>query len=231
MAYRNALRPGSGQSNGCGSPRTEEDGVPARQTRSMTRLGGARSPSPSSRVQLHEVDQRSIVQLSQTTTDDLDKRLREKSALTKMLQDLKKKKLQYDAKIAKKQREVDTTVVQTLDMNKKLEMVNSSNRITSSELTGLRQENERMEAEVSKLRDIYKEACESYERECFEVEKTKQLLQNYRKEIGSEGKQRDNLQSDLRASRTAQTLMINRLDEMEKRHRALKSCVVEAFNS
>ena len=35
---------------------------------------------------------------------------------------------------------------------------------------------------------------------------------------------------DLRASRTAQNLMINRLDDIERRNKALKNCVANAIN-
>jgi len=155
---------------------------------------------------------------------------REKAALTKLLAELKKKKLQYDAKQAKKQREVDHSIVQTIEMNKKLEMLNTSNRMMASELAGLRTDKERLESEVDVLKQQFKEATSQYERECLEVEKAKSMLNNYRKEINVEAKQRDNIQSDLRASRTAQSLMINRLDEMEKRSRALKTCVAATFN-
>merc|ERR1719436_306685 len=115
-------------------------------------------------------------------------------------------------------------------MNKKLETLNASNRMMQSELSGLRTEAERLEAEVEELRQQFKEASANYDRVCMDVEKDKRMLNNYRKEINAEAKQRDNVQSDLRASRTAQSLMINRLDEMEKRNRALKTCVADTFN-
>jgi len=197
-----------------------------------------RSPSPPSSaavatqrgVNLSGLDHNSIVALSQSCTEELDVKLREKNALAKLLSDLKKKKMQYDAKMSKKRREVDSTVVQTMDMEKKLQAVQNTNKMVQAEVTGLRAENERMGTEVDHLRCNLREATESYDRELEEVERLKQMLYTYRKEIGVEAKQRDNVQQDLRASRTAQNLMINRLDDMEQRNRALKKCVAETFN-
>merc|ERR1711920_310972 len=168
---------------------------------------------------------------SQSCTEDLDMKLREKNALTKLLGELKKKKMQYDAKIAKKRREVDTTIVQTMDMEKKLQALTSSNKMVGAEVAGLRSENERYAAEVDNLRNDFNEAKATWVKECEEVERLKQMLYTYRKEINMESKQRDNVQQDLRASRTAQNLMIHRLDDMEKRNRALKTCVADTFNS
>merc|ERR1711920_930372 len=168
---------------------------------------------------------------SQSCTEDLDMKLREKNALTKLLGELKKKKMQYDAKIAKKRREVDGTIVQTMEMEKKLHTLTSSNKMVGAEVSGLRSENERLSVETETLRRDLKEASVTFEKECTEVERLKQLLFTYRKEINMESKQRDNVQQDLRASRTAQNLMIHRLDDMEKRNRALKTCVADTFNS
>jgi len=168
--------------------------------------------------------------LSQTCTEDLTAKMREKNALSDLLSELKKKKMQYDARGGKKKREVDTTVVQTMEMEKKLQQLNNSNKMMTAELTGLRKDNEILEAEVEDLRRGFKEASLNYEKESADVEKVKRMLYNYRKEINAEAKLRDNVQQDLRASRTAQSLMINRLDDMEKRNRALRSCVANTFN-
>jgi len=193
--------------------------------------GSGRSPSPQGRMNINDLDQRRIVELSQSTTGDLDLKLREKTALTKLLADLKKKKLQFDTKISKKSREVDTTAVQTIEMNKKLEQMNASNKMMAAELNGLRSETERLEAEVEERRQQFQEASGNFSSMQQQVERDRRMINNYRKEIHTEAKQRDNIQSDLRASRTAQSLMINRLDEMEKRNKALKTCVADTFNS
>merc|ERR1712061_269776 len=139
--------------------------------------------------------------------------------------------MQYDAKISKKRREVDSTVVLTMDMEKKLQSVTGSNKMVIAELAGLRVENERLGAEVEILKNDLKEATSNYDHEVQEVEKLKQILHTYRKEINAETKQRDSVQQNLRASRTAQNLMINRLDDMEKRNRALKTCLADTFKS
>jgi len=178
----------------------------------------------------NELDHKNIVVLSQSCTEDVDIKLREKSALAKLLSDLKKKKMQYDAKIAKKRREVDSTIVQTMEMEKKLQSIKSNNKMVESEVSGLRLENDRLTTEVDHLRRDLKEANASFDKECQEVEKLKQMLGTYRKELNIEMKARDNVQQDLRASRTAQNLMIDRVDEMEKRNRALKTCVADTFN-
>lgn len=178
----------------------------------------------------NELDHKNIVVLSQSCTEDVDIKLREKSALAKLLSDLKKKKMQYDAKIAKKRREVDSTIVQTMEMEKKLQSIKSNNKMVESEVSGLRLENDRLTTEVDHLRRDLKEANASFDKECQEVEKLKQMLGTYRKELNIEMKARDNVQQDLRASRTAQSLMIDRVDEMEKRNRALKTCVADTFN-
>lgn len=178
-----------------------------------------------------ELDHRSIVAMSQSCTEELEAKLGEKAQLTKMLGDLKKKKMQLDTKLAKKRREVDTALVQTIDYEKKVQVLSSSNKTVGAEVSGLRADNDRMGAEVERLRRDLSEANNNFAAEVAEVERLRQVLFNYRKEVGQESKQRDTIQQDLRATRTAQSLMINRLDSMEKRNRALKTCVADAFNS
>eukprot|EP00929_Paragymnodinium_shiwhaense_P062164 TRINITY_DN31031_c0_g1_i1.p1 TRINITY_DN31031_c0_g1~~TRINITY_DN31031_c0_g1_i1.p1 ORF type:complete len:239 (-),score=52.15 TRINITY_DN31031_c0_g1_i1:233-949(-) len=205
-----------------------QHGASSRSAGLLPSRHGHRSPSPP-KPNMNDLDQNSIVALSQQRSEDLDAKHREKRALTTLLAELKRKKLNIDSKISKKQRDVDHMVVQTIDTAKKLEGMTANNKMLSGELSGLRSENERMEAEVEQLRVNLQEACVTFDTECMNVEKAKRLLYNYRKEISAETKQRDSVQSDLRASRTAQTLMINRLDEMEKRNNALKSCVANTF--
>lgn len=178
-----------------------------------------------------ELDHHSIISLSQSCSEELDVKLREKNELARLLSELKKKTMQYDAKIAKRRRDNDSTVVQAMEMEKKLQNLQNSNRMVGAEMAGLRSESERLGVEVEHLKVDLKEATHSYEKECAEVERLKQMLQTYRKEISAETKQRDNVQQDLRQSRTAQNLMINRLDDMEKRNRALRSRVADTFNS
>jgi len=178
----------------------------------------------------NELDHKNIVELSQSCSEEVDIKLREKSALAKLLSDVKKKKMQYDAKIAKKRREVDSTIVQTMDLEKKHQSIKSTNKMVESEVSGLRLENDRLIAEVDILRRDLTEAAANFIKECQEVEKLKQMLSTYRKQLNAEMKARDKVQQDLRASRTAQSLMIDRVDEMEKRNRALKTCVADTFN-
>mmetsp|Transcript_32012 Transcript_32012/g.75044 ORF Transcript_32012/g.75044 Transcript_32012/m.75044 type:complete len:294 (-) Transcript_32012:74-955(-) len=215
----------SARSPGAANHGSHSNGTPSQGSHS----GYARSPSPQ-RVAMSELDQRSIVTLSQLCTEDLDVKTREKNALTKLLADLKKKKLQYEAKIMKKRKEVDTTVVKTRELEQKLQAATNNNRVLNSELSGLLLENQRLQAEVEDVRQSYKEVAASFDRECEDVEKLTQTLYNYRKEINAEAKHRDSVQQELRVSKTAQTLMINRLDDMEKRSRALKTCVADTFN-
>eukprot|EP00929_Paragymnodinium_shiwhaense_P069953 TRINITY_DN35360_c0_g2_i1.p1 TRINITY_DN35360_c0_g2~~TRINITY_DN35360_c0_g2_i1.p1 ORF type:complete len:240 (+),score=53.56 TRINITY_DN35360_c0_g2_i1:82-801(+) len=220
---------GAGDGSGRFSPPPRYRGTAPGSTSRLSSRQGARSASPP-KMNLNELDHKAIVALSQQTTDELEVKQREKSALTKLLAELKRRKLTMDGKVSKKHRDIDQTIVQTMEMNKKLENIAASNKMMSSELAGLRSENERMEAEVEQLRANFQEATVTYDKECVNVEKAKRLLYNYRKEISAETKQRDNIQSDLRASRTAQLLMINRLDEMEKRSHALRSCVANTFS-
>merc|ERR1712232_1524864 len=117
-----------------------------------------------------------------------------------------------------------------MELTKKLQNLSNSNRMMSAELAGLRSENEKLESELEILRRDFHETDSKFERECEDIEKLKTMLSSYRKEVVAEGKQRDNVQQDLRASRTAQNLMIDRLDGMEKRNRALKTCVADTFN-
>merc|ERR1711879_132892 len=103
-------------------------------------------------VALNDLDHRSIVALSQSCTEDLDVRMREKHALTKLLAELKKKKLQYDSRVAKKKREVDSTIVQTMELEKKLQMLQSGNKMMAAEVQGFQTEKERLEDDVERLR-------------------------------------------------------------------------------
>jgi len=207
-------------------------GSTAPNTGRSSNRGLHRSPSPrAGRIETNKLDHRSIIDLSQQCTEELTVKIREKNAMVDLLAELKKKKMQYDGRGGKKKREVDTTIVQTMEMEKKLQQLSNGNKMMTSELTGLRKENEGIEAEVEDLRRSYKEATRNFQRECSEVDEVKRLLNSYRKEIATEAKLRDNVQQDLRASRTAQGLMINRLDDMEKRNRALKTCVANTFNS
>jgi len=224
--YGGVARPSRGYPPTPGSARGS---IPLSSARSSNR-GFHRSPSPRARLDTNKLDHRSIIELSQQCTEELTVKVREKNAMSDLLAELKKKKMQYDGRGGKKRREVDATIVKTMEMEKKLQQLAGANKMAISELAGLRKENETYEAEVEDLRGSYKEATLNYERECSEVEKVKRLLVSYRKEIATEAKLRDNVQQDLRASRTAQSLMINRLDDMEKRNRALKNCVANTFN-
>ncbi|CAK9073632.1 Proteasome subunit beta type-3 [Durusdinium trenchii] len=176
------------------------------------------------------LDHKSIVAMSQLCTEDLDAKMREKSALSKQLADLKRAKLQYDTKLQKKKKEDDSVIVQTMDMEKKLQTLNNSNRVATAELSGLGAENERLRQDIDALRSHLQEATVAYETECEALKGLKQALQATRKELAAETKQRDVVQQDLRASRTAQTLMINRLDDIERRNKALKNCVASAMS-
>merc|ERR1711903_54499 len=100
-----------------------------------------------------EVDHENILALSQTCAEDPQARLREKSASAKLATELKQKKLQCEAKYAKKMQEYDRTVVQTKEMEAKLAAITNSNRIISAELSGLRAENERTSGIVEQLRN------------------------------------------------------------------------------
>lgn len=180
---------------------------------------------------MNELDHNSIIALSQQCTEDLTIKMREKNALAELLSELKKKKMQLDSRGSKKKREVDSTIVQTMELEKKLQQVSNSNKMATAELTGLRKENGDLEHDVEALRGHFQEMTSNYQTECDEVEGVKRMLFSYRKEIAAESKVRDHVQADLRASRTAQALMIHRLDDMQKRNRALKACVANAFNS
>eukprot|EP00930_Biecheleria_cincta_P024399 TRINITY_DN17467_c0_g1_i1.p1 TRINITY_DN17467_c0_g1~~TRINITY_DN17467_c0_g1_i1.p1 ORF type:complete len:248 (-),score=45.66 TRINITY_DN17467_c0_g1_i1:68-724(-) len=193
--------------------------------------GSVRGTSPTQRLTIGPVDDKNIITLSQLCTEDLDAKMREKKALNKMLEDLKRSKMQYDNKFSKKKKEVDSATVETMQMDKKLQAVNNSNRVTAAELAGIQNENERLRQDVEALRANLSEVLAAYERECEEIESLKQTLQSTRKELMVETKQRDIVQQDLRASRTAQTLMVHRLDDIERRNRVLKTCVANTINS
>jgi len=197
--------------------------------RSSGRL--VRSPSPQSRIDVNHFDHDSIMTMSQQCTEDLSIKMREKNALADLLSELKKKKMQYESKGSKKMREVDLTQVRTMEMEKKLAQINNANKMMISELNGLRKENEKLEYEVEDMRKCFKESSTNYEQECQDVEKVKRTLYSYRKEINTEAKLRDGVQQDLRASRTAQTLVISRLEDVAKRNHALKTCVANTFNA
>eukprot|EP00933_Yihiella_yeosuensis_P056465 TRINITY_DN5565_c1_g3_i1.p1 TRINITY_DN5565_c1_g3~~TRINITY_DN5565_c1_g3_i1.p1 ORF type:complete len:247 (-),score=47.69 TRINITY_DN5565_c1_g3_i1:117-809(-) len=205
-----------------------------RSTTSNSSVGAGNRPRPprssSPQFVANIVDQKSIMQMSQLCTEELDAKMREKSALTKHLKDLKISKMQYDNKLQKKKRDYDSAVVQTMEMDKKLQAISNGNRVMGAELTGLVSENDRLRAEVEALRADLAEASTAYERECEEIEGLKQALYATRKELANETRNRDTVQQDLRASKTAQTLMINRLDDIEKRNRALKTCVANTIN-
>jgi len=175
-------------------------------------------------------DHRNIVALSQSCTEDLEAKLREKAQLTKYIAELKKKKMAWDSKLTKKRKEVDTTLVHTIDMEKKLHVLNGSNKTVGAEVAGLRTANERETQEVERLKALLREVNTNCERELAEVERLKQVLHGFRRDIAVEAKNRENIHQDLRATKTAQNLMLNRLDSMEKRNRALKTCVANTFN-
>jgi chromosome segregation ATPase len=156
--------------------------------------------------------------------------MREKVALSKLLAELKKKRMQSDARMMKKTKEVETTTVKTMALEKKLQALENSNRLMSMEFAGLRSEAERLEVDVAQMRRGHQEATANFEKEVADVEKLKETIITYRREITAETKQRDQTQKALRASRTAQSLMLDRLDDMEKRSRALKTCVANTIN-
>eukprot|EP00439_Symbiodinium_sp_Y106_P067132 s845_g11.t1 len=216
-----------------GRPGPKRNVVPAMSSRTSasSRSGGVRPGSPKNAGSSSAgLDHKSIVAMSQICTEDLDAKMREKSSLTKQLAELKRSKLQYETKLQKKKKDDDSAVVQTIDLEKKLQTINNSNRVATAELSGLGSENERLRQDIDALRSHLQEATTAYERECEALEGLKQALQATRKELAAESKQRDIVQQDLRASRTAQNLMINRLDDIERRNKALKNCVANAIH-
>lgn len=176
------------------------------------------------------VDHRNIVALSQSCTEELEAKLREKAQLIKYIAELKKKKMAWDAKLTKKRKEVDTTLVQTIEMEKKLHVLNGSNKTVGAEVAGLRTATDRETQEVDRLKALVVQVSANCEREVAEVNRLKQILQGFRRDVAVEAKNRENIHQDLRATKTAQNLMLNRLDSMEKRNRALKNCVANTFN-
>eukprot|EP00747_Dinoflagellata_sp_TGD_P190529 gnl/TRDRNA2_/TRDRNA2_52464_c0_seq1.p1 gnl/TRDRNA2_/TRDRNA2_52464_c0~~gnl/TRDRNA2_/TRDRNA2_52464_c0_seq1.p1 ORF type:complete len:236 (+),score=68.37 gnl/TRDRNA2_/TRDRNA2_52464_c0_seq1:136-843(+) len=215
------------------TPKIHSARQPSPPPRMSAPVRTSRSPSPQAqqRLAMSSLDQRHILELSHTCMEELDVKTREKAALTKLLAELKKKKMSLDNRISKKKKEFDSTVVQTMEMEKKYQMVTNGNKMMTAELGGLRSENEKLESIVENIKRDFAETTAAFEKETHEVEKLKRMLFTYRKEITAEGKQKDNVQQDLRASKTARDLMINRLDDMYKRNRALKRCVVDTFNT
>jgi chromosome segregation ATPase len=181
-------------------------------------------------VDVNALDHKGVVAISQQCTEDLEAKTREKTALAKTLAALKKSKLQYETKLAKKKKEVDTHVVQMIEMDKKLQLITNQNRMMTSELTGLCSENDKLRQDVEQLQRDFREASSSFEHEKEAVEKLRKKLFEYRKEITTEGRKRDELASDLRAHKLMQSLTISRLDDMEKKHRAMKTCLKGAIN-
>lgn len=167
-------------------------------------------PSPQEKLSatLSELGLESIVALSLSCSEDLDVKFREETDLAKLLADLKRKKTQYDARIARKRREVDSSIVQNMEMERELQAFVGSNKVVSAKVAGMGLENERLAAEVEHLRRGLKEASASYEKECLAVEKLKQMLFTYREETGAGAKQRGGVQQELRASRTAQKVCL-----------------------
>merc|ERR1719215_1557074 len=161
-----ARRSARGPSPGLSSGRPSHPSAPSRATapgRSpspqqgapLTRQSVSTSAllSPGERVQNagmndSSADHRNIVALSQSCTEDLEAKLREKAQLTKYIAELKKKKMAWDSKLTKKRKEVDTTLVHTIDMEKKLHVPNGSNKTVGAEVAGLRTANERETQEV-----------------------------------------------------------------------------------
>mmetsp|Transcript_84707 Transcript_84707/g.152703 ORF Transcript_84707/g.152703 Transcript_84707/m.152703 type:complete len:240 (+) Transcript_84707:52-771(+) len=194
-----------------------------------------RSPSPqrpSAMAVRHvdQVDEKSILALSQMCTEELDTRMREKNALTKFLADVKRSKQTYETKIQRKKRDSDSVTVQTMDLDKKLQGINGSNRVTAAEVGGICTENEKLRVEVEAIKVDLVEANAAWERECEEIEGLKQAIYATRKELSNEAKHRDTVQQDLRVNRTAQTLMVNRLDDITRRNRILKTTVANTIN-
>merc|ERR1712032_1618006 len=122
-------------------------------------------------------------------------------------------------------REVDRHIVQTKEWERKLQGLQSSIKMMTGELNGLRGENERLEADVDTLRKELHEASLTFDKSSQEVDRLQRTIFYHRKELGSESRQRGDVQQDLRATKAAQTLMINRVDQIDKRSRALRTSV------
>merc|ERR1719215_1761210 len=112
-------------------------GSTAPNTGRSSNRGLHRSPSPrAGRIETNKLDHRSIIDLSQQCTEELTVKIREKNAMADLLAELKKKKMQYDGRGSKKKREVDTTIVQTMEMEKKLQQLSNANKMMGAELAG-----------------------------------------------------------------------------------------------
>mmetsp|Transcript_24325 Transcript_24325/g.58983 ORF Transcript_24325/g.58983 Transcript_24325/m.58983 type:complete len:196 (+) Transcript_24325:42-629(+) len=170
-----------------------------------------------------------IIGQSQLCTEELEAKTREKKALVRLLDDVKKKKLLLATRIAKKKREMDAATIQTIEIERKTQLLANQSRVSESELQGVKKENEKLGLEVEQLQRDLQAVQLTYEQELQQSEQLKKMVQSVRREIASETRQRDVVQHDLQASRTAQALMQERLAALEARNRALMTCVVDTL--
>eukprot|EP00397_Hematodinium_sp_SG-2012_P038512 GEMP01041908.1.p1 GENE.GEMP01041908.1~~GEMP01041908.1.p1 ORF type:complete len:207 (+),score=53.56 GEMP01041908.1:93-713(+) len=180
-------------------------------------------------LELLDVDRQSIVHISRDCTVELEEKTKERDSLGRLLADMKKKLLLIAAQSTKKEREVDKMHVRALDFERKCKVIETQNRAIDSELAGLTRENIRLDESVRAMREALNAANEMYEKEKAFVQNETSAMHECRRELGRERKMNSTLSSDLRYSRTANTLLESRVQEVQKKSMTIRSCVAETF--
>eukprot|EP00397_Hematodinium_sp_SG-2012_P029531 GEMP01031207.1.p1 GENE.GEMP01031207.1~~GEMP01031207.1.p1 ORF type:complete len:308 (+),score=51.56 GEMP01031207.1:119-925(+) len=222
------------------SARSFQSGAPPPSSRNAfdSRSGRSRTSSQSGRLSSrgrnssqyrslppNEVDHSSILEVSQETTNELDFKTREKQGLLRLQQELKKRQQFIDAKYSKLKAEVDKTLCQVMVAEERSAAIISSNISQQQEVEGLTRENEKRKEETEMLAEAVNIITNQLAREKKNAEGLSRIKAGCRKEMQLETKCRETSLHNLRASKTAHSLLLRRLEETQKQSLTLRRAV------
>jgi len=211
--------PGPG-SNGTATTPVPDAGAPKLST-----MISHRTSSSGRYLNPNDVDESTVLEMSQATTDHLEAKTREKNSLLKLHDDLKKRQHILDNQYCKLKNKADNSTSEMLKAEQKASELNKSNRVLVQELEGLGRENEKRREEVDMLSEALVEIKMQLQQEERIVDDLTRIKTSCHKEMQVESKSRGDSLHALRTSRTAQSLLIQRLEDTQKQSMALKKTV------
>ncbi|CAD7930247.1 unnamed protein product [Amoebophrya sp. A25] len=173
----------------------------------------------------NKLDQREVVQLAKEVTAQLAVARRRKDTLSKQIAALRKRETAvarkaYDVKIKS---QGDT--VKTKEENEKFKLKSSDVKVLENTLTGLQRDSGNLSADIAQLRQDYKSVEEALKAETAAIAEAQQELHRKRATLAAAQRESIEMQARLRGSRVAAQVVAERFRDVERRNKAVRSCI------
>ncbi|CAD7923436.1 unnamed protein product [Amoebophrya sp. A120] len=221
------------------SPRSVLHPTSSRQSRSKTSSSPPRSPLHTARGKEEfslfltrdetKLDQNNVVQYAKEMTAQLSLTKKRKERLAKHVAELRRKEGILSRKGENIRIKTQADTIQSKQVNARFGDKSSDVKVLENTLLGLQRHNGALGAEVSQLRTDYDAVDRTLKSEIAamraltsEIHKTRALLAQAQKE-------NIDLQARLRGCRVAQDVVVERYKDVERRNKAIRSCISEVM--